>query len=78
MKIPPNHIHYLNTIKSSSPDRFNSISKLFLLKKKIVHKTDELKNLKRIFHEKEILYGYLNQIHSRRVKLLLKSSNTID
>ncbi|CAF2062154.1 unnamed protein product [Rotaria magnacalcarata] len=68
-----NHIHYWHILMASSPDKFNNISKLFLIKKKIVHKTDELVKLKKFFREKEILYHYLNQIYERREKLREKN-----
>ncbi|CAF5089037.1 unnamed protein product, partial [Rotaria sp. Silwood1] len=59
MKKNFNHIHYWHIFMISAPDKFNNISKLFLLKKKFVHKTNELINLKKIFYEKETLYRYI-------------------
>ncbi|CAF0984054.1 unnamed protein product [Rotaria sordida] len=72
MKKNFNHIHYWYMFMISSPDKFNNISKLFLIKKKLVHKTNEFINLKKIFNEKKILYRYLNQIYIRRQKLYEK------
>ncbi|CAF1478249.1 unnamed protein product [Adineta steineri] len=67
-----NHIHYWHTIKISSPDTYNNISKLFLIKTKLTQKFNELLNLKKMFHEKQTLYHYLNHIYIRRKKLTQK------
>ncbi|CAF4388597.1 unnamed protein product, partial [Rotaria sp. Silwood2] len=72
MKKNSNHMYYWHIFMMSSPDKFNNVSKLFLIKKKIVHKTNELINLKKIFFEKETLHRYLNQIYLRRQKLYEK------
>jgi len=56
----------------SSPEKFNNISKLFLIKKKLVKKSNEVLDLKKIFYEKNTLYRYLNQIYLRRQKLIEK------
>jgi hypothetical protein len=77
MKKTRNPIHYWHTFAISSPDKFDNILKLFLLKKKLVHKSNELVNLKKIFHEKDTLYRYLNRIYTRREKLVQKM-NTYD
>jgi hypothetical protein len=77
MKKTRNPIHYWHTFTISSPDKFDNILKLFLLKKKLVHKSNELLNLKKIFHEKDTLYQYLNRIYTRREKLVQKM-NTYD
>ncbi|CAF4205734.1 unnamed protein product, partial [Adineta steineri] len=67
-----NHIHYWHTIKISSPDTYNNISKLFLIKTKLTQKFNEFLNLKKMFHEKQTLYHYLNRIYIRRKKLIQK------
>ncbi|CAF3038507.1 unnamed protein product [Rotaria sp. Silwood2] len=78
MKKNSNHMYYWHIFMMSSPDKFNNVSKLFLIKKKIVHKTNELINLKKIFFEKETLHRYLNQIYLRRQKLYEKlNSNNV-
>jgi hypothetical protein len=56
----------------NSPEKFNNISKLFLIKKKLVQKSNEILDLKKIFREKNTLYRYLNQIYGRRQKLIDK------
>jgi hypothetical protein len=61
----------------SSPDKFNNIAKLVLIKKKLVKKSNEILYLKQIFHEKQTLYRYLNHIHKRREKFIQKI-NTCD
>lgn len=76
MKTNSNHAHSWNLSMITSSYQFNSESKLFLLKKKLVNKTNELVNLKRIFHEKEVLYRYSNQIYTRRQKLYEKMNKT--
>jgi len=77
MKTKSNHIHYYHTLMINSPEKFNNISKLFLIKKKLVKKSNELLYLKKIFYEKNTLYRYLNQIYQRRQKLIEKM-NTND
>ncbi|CAF1454012.1 unnamed protein product [Adineta steineri] len=67
-----NHIHYWHTIKISSPDTYNNIAKLFLIKTKFTQKFNELLNLKKMFYEKQTLYHYLNHIYIRRKKLIQK------
>ena len=54
----------------SSPDQFNDIAKLFLIKKKLVQKCNELSSLKSIVNEKATLYRYLSQMEHRRQLLL--------
>ena len=77
MKKTANHIHDGRTFRINLSDKFDNISKLFLLKKKLVSKSNELVDLKNIFHEKDMLYRYLNQIYIRREKLIQKT-NTHD
>jgi len=77
MKTSFNPIHYWQTLMISSPEKFDNISKLFLIKKKLVTKSDELLHLKKNFSEKNTLYRYLNQIYVRRQKLIEKM-NTCD
>jgi hypothetical protein len=72
MKTNSNSIHYYHTLMINSPEKFNNISKIFLIKKKLVKKSNEVLFLKKIFYEKNILYRYLNQIYQRRQKIIEK------
>ena len=74
MKKDSNHMHHWHVLMMSSPDQFNNISKLLLIKKKLVSKTNELMDLRKIFFEKEALYRYLNEIYMKRQKLLQKKN----
>lgn len=62
----PNPIHYWRTLMIGAPEKFNELSKLFFIKKKLVIKSNELTRWKTIFHEKKTLYQYLNKIYTRR------------
>jgi hypothetical protein len=72
MKNDSNSIHYWQTLMISSPDRFDKIFKLLLIKKKLVQKSNELLQLKQIFRQKNTLYHYLNRISIRRQRLIEK------
>lgn len=77
LKTNSNHIHYWDTLRINSSEKFNNLSKLFLIKTKLVKKSNELSYLKKIFHEKNTLYRYLNQIYLKRQKFIDKN-NTYD
>lgn len=72
MKNNSNYIHYWPILMISSPEKFDKISKLLLIKKKLVHKSNELSQLKQFFHQKNTLYHYLNRISIRRQRLIEK------
>ncbi|CAF0967185.1 unnamed protein product [Adineta ricciae] len=64
-----NEVHHWQRLKVNSPVEFGNLSKLYLTKKKLVKKYNELFSLKRLFYEKQTLCHYFDQIYIRRKKL---------
>ena len=69
-KVNSNEVHHWQRLKVSSPVDFGNLSKLYLIKKKLVKKYNELSSLKRLFYEKQTLYHHFDQIYTRRKKLI--------
>lgn len=65
-----NHIHHWHTLKITSPETFDKLSKMVLIKKKLVDKSNELARLKEIFQQKATLSRYLSSISRRRERLI--------
>jgi hypothetical protein len=58
--------HSQHSMLSETFDRHDDLSKVLLIRKLLVRKSNELSTIKVIVNEKESLYRYLNGIYSRR------------
>ena len=65
-QLQSNHIHHWHTLRISSPETFDRLSKVRFIKKKLTNKSNELTQLKEIYRQKTTVFRYLNAISRRR------------
>ena len=64
-----NVLHHSNALQMQSTTLFDQMMKIFLIKKKLIEKSNEIVSLRTVFNEKYFLYQQLARIYSRREKI---------